>query len=444
MKKGCWSIIAFAIVLVLFAVFSTRIIFHDVPEYITIAKNFAGVDNVNLFSTHSLLYPLIIAPFLMIWPSLAMIKLVNCLWIFLIGMALFLWLKDKRVFILYAFSPLVWYVSIQTTPILPASFLFLLAYLFMKEDKIKGHLLYSGLFLGLSCAVYDPMILVSLFFVLIYLWDKNLSSCVKYVIAMFIGFIPRMILDFSLFGMPFYSLLRYFGTNLLITIGLNKNIGAYAISPLAEGLLVVVMISPLLFMLYRLKWKIYKREILFLLITGLIFLVRGSLLKYFMIILPIVLILLISALNKEEIKWHCILSVFLIAIMCFSYFTFKGDIAAENDIGKILKDYNVDYIITPGNDANNYASFSWQDKPKFVWYQDFEASLANSTEIRRYDFSFNPKIKLKDNLVISAEFARSENITYSNYILISKTKDVAGFEVDKCYDVLCTFKKANA
>ncbi len=86
-KKDYWMLSAFGLVLVLFAVFSSQVIFHDTAEYITIAKNFAGVNNVDLFSGHSLLYPFFIAIFLKILPSLTMVKLVNVLWLFLIGLS---------------------------------------------------------------------------------------------------------------------------------------------------------------------------------------------------------------------------------------------------------------------------------------------------------------------------------------------------------------------
>ena len=127
MRKEYYWIGVFFAVLGIFAFLSTRMIFHDVPEYITIAKNFAGVNNIDLFSTHSLFYPLMISPFLKMWLSLIMIKLVNVFWLFLIALVLLFWLKDKRAFIIFAFSPLVWHLSVQTTPVLPASFFFLIS-----------------------------------------------------------------------------------------------------------------------------------------------------------------------------------------------------------------------------------------------------------------------------------------------------------------------------
>ncbi|GAJ01695.1 unnamed protein product, partial [marine sediment metagenome] len=161
MKKKNYLLI-FILFLLVFAIFSTRIQFHDVNEYITIAKALAGINNLNVFTGHSSFYPLIISLFLRIWPNIIMIKIVNTMWLFLIGAILLLWLKSKKTFIIFAFSPLVWYMSIQTTPVLPASLFLLLAFIFFKKQNIKYNNLYSGLCLGLSFAFYTPMILVSL------------------------------------------------------------------------------------------------------------------------------------------------------------------------------------------------------------------------------------------------------------------------------------------
>jgi len=445
MKKEYIILVIFAAVLFLFALFSTHIIFHDVPEYITIAKNFAGINNIDLFSTHSLLYPLIMSPFLKISNSLVMIKLVNCLWLFLIAVVLSLWLKNKKAMILFIFSPLVWHISIQTTPVLPASFFFLIAFIFFKKENLKGHMAYSGIFLGLSCTIYDPLILVSAFFILVYFWKKNISSLFWYLIFMAIGFLPRLIMDFYLFHMPFYSLIRYFGTNAIIALGLNSRISMYEIFRQPAGLLIIVAISPLLYTLYRLDWRRYKQEAIFLGIIFFVFIIRAALIKYFMIIAPIIIILLSLVMTEKEIKWHCILSIILIVLMTFSYFTPNPQSSINQDMKEILHDYsNVSYILVyPGNDANTMAVFSWQDNPRFVWFQDYEASLTNQTRIKGYDFSFNSKIPLKDRLVISASFNRFENKTYSNYIAISQNKDeIPGFAIEKCYKVLCVYKNS--
>jgi len=445
MKKSYWGIIAFALALVLFAVLSTQAIFHDVPEYLTIAKNIAGIQNVSLFIGHSVVYPALISLFLKIWPSLVMIKLVNCLWIFLMGLALLYFFKNKNAFLIFAFSPLTWYASIQTTPILPASFCMLMAYFFIKQEKTKHRLLYSGLFLGLSAAFYDPMLLVTVVFILVYFWDKKLNDVFKYAIAFAIGILPRLILDYWLFKMPFYSLIRYFGTNALISLGLNpsQKIPGFTLQII---ILSLVAISPLLFRVYKLKLKENLKDILFLGIIFILLLFRASLLKYFMLISPIVILLLSGILSKKEIKWHCILSIPLIILLTWSFFGYNSDVSAQKDIRIIIQNYNVNYIIAEPYNANYIASFLWQNNPKIIWFEDYNASINNQTSWKTYDFQIShPRISLREDIHILAVFQRPENITYENSILVAEkmgneSSELFGFKLDRCYGSLCVYK----
>lgn len=431
--------IIFVLILILFAVFSNKVIFHDSTEYITLAKNFAGIKNVDLFSSHSLLYPLIISPFLKIWPSLTMLKLINCVWIFLIGIVLFLVFKDKKVFIIFAFSPLVWYTSIQTTPLLPATFFFLIAYIFLKKNELKYNLLYSGFFLGLSYAINDSSLFVIVFFLLIYFWDKKLSSLFIYLIFVGIGILPRLILDYYLFHMPFYSMIRFFGANMIISIGLYPGTTNTMLFSNWSALFIIIVISPFLYKLYRVNFKEHGRDLIFLVISGILLLVRCAMFKYFLIIAPIAIILLAKTLTNREIKWHCIISMIIIFILTWGHFNYNYEKNIQDDLKKIISDFpNLDFIVS-GTEATIPATFLWQDKPYIAWYADFNALKNNKTALRGYRFAFDSKIKLRDKLVISASFDRSENKSYNNYIIVSHL-DMPGYTKDKCYNVLCTYK----
>tara|TARA_Y100000034_G_scaffold132952_1_gene197189 strand:+ start:1428 stop:2822 length:1395 start_codon:yes stop_codon:yes gene_type:complete len=455
-KKILIYLIPFLLILILFAVFSTQIIFHDTTEYITLSKYLAGTNNVNIFTSHSIIYPFIISFLLKIWPSLTTIKLINTFWIFLIGLT-FLLLKNKKAFIIFAFSPLTWITSIQTTPILPASFFFLLSFILFKK-KFPYHLLISGLLLGLSFATYTPMILVSFFFILIYFWNKNFKDFIIYIIAFSIGFLPRMILDYYYFNMPFYSLIRFFGTNVVILLGQHIQTAPVQLFLNIDSLLIFIAISPLLFKIYKLNTRKYKQEIIFLTIIFLIILIRASLLKYFIIISPIIILLLVKVYNNKDIKWHCILSILLIIFLTSNYFITTNNLNSinennldnliQNDLNQIATDYNNQYIIAGPFEATKFAQFIWKEKPYFIWFQEYQASINNQSTIREYHLNFNSNIPLKNQLQISAYFNRYDNKTYNNEDLILVTQkskeefpELNNFNLDKCYDVLCVYQK---
>jgi len=442
-KKDYLALGMLGFFLIIFSIFTTKIGFHDSFEYINITKNFIGIENINLFSGHSLLYPLVISLFLKIWSSFVMLKFVNVFWIFLIGSVLLVWLKNKKAFVLFAFSPLTWYIAIQTTPVLPASFFFLLAFVFFYKKNINKNFLYSGFCLGLSCAFYTPILIVAFVFILVYFWETGFKDFIRYLVAMLVGFLPRIIQDYYLFKMPLYSSLRYVGSNFIVFSGLN---------PLAKNvnflsnlwiLSVFVITAPFLFKIYKINFKEYKKPIIFLGLISLIIILRAQEIKYFLIISPILFILLSKVLNKKDFKWNCIISVILIILLTFNFFVSQYEIRIQNDLVEINRDFDVDYIIAGPSEATMLAAFWWENHPKYVWWEDYEASLENKTTIRDYRFKVTPILKLKSNLEIIVNFNRAEDITYENYILVlrKEAEKAEGFELIKCYDELCTYEK---
>ncbi len=432
----------FALILISFAIFSSRIIFHDVPEYVTATKYFAGIENLNIFVGHSMLYPMVLSLFLKIWPSLMMIKLINVFLIFVIGATMLIWLKNKKAFLIFAFSPLTWFMSIQITPVLVSGLLLMLAYIFLKKESIKFHKYFSGFFLGLSAAFYTPMLLIGGIFVLVYFWGKNLSEVVKYLVVFSIGVLPRMILDFYFFGNVFYSIIKYAGANFVVSAGLNPNISNFAILNSFGFLLIIIVISPLLYKLYRLNFKENKNEILFLILAGAMLLIRTGGMKYFMILSPIIVLVLSKVLTKKEFMIHCIVSVILVVILTFGFFGAGEDVLIKKDMERIISEFEVDYIIAGPYEANSLAMFLWDNFPKVVWFMDYEASLNNETSFKEYSFLINRKGNARENLVISADFQRPEEIDYGNYIFASKDKEFMSerFEEIKCYEVLCVYE----
>ena len=160
--------------------------------------------------------------------------------------------------------------------------------------------------------------------------------------------------------------------------------------------------------------------------------------KYFIILSPVIILLLVKVLNKKDIKIHCIISIILILFFTASYFS-PNELIIKEDLSEIKKDYSVDYIISGPFEAPRFAQYSWENKPYFVWLQDFEASIKNKTRIREYNFIFNSKIPLKNKLEISASFDRFEDKNYQNFIIVSEKK-LEDYSQIKCYKKLCVYE----
>src|SRR3989338_3990674 len=80
-KTALIAIVFFAVAMLSYSVFSTISGFHDTHEYITVAKQIAGYGHVQIFSTHSIVYPAWLALFLQALPSLVTLKILNVLWL---------------------------------------------------------------------------------------------------------------------------------------------------------------------------------------------------------------------------------------------------------------------------------------------------------------------------------------------------------------------------
>jgi hypothetical protein len=442
-KKHYIYLAVFVFLLILFSIFSTKLGFHDSGEYITNAKYFAGIHNVNLFVGHSLIYPILMGLFLKIWTNVIMIKLVNCLWIFLIGVLMLFWLKNEKLFFLWTFSPLTWYVAIQTTPVLPASFFIFLAYLFYHNKNSNYHYLWSGLSLGLACAVYTPMLLVALFFVVVYFWNFEFKKTIKYSVFVFLGFIPALVLDYSLFGNPIYTLIKYAGANLIVILGLHQQNSYFQLLTSLSTLSLIIVISPFLFKIYKIDVRKYIGTIIFVILSSLAFFSGGALIKYFLIVSPILLLLLSEVLSEKDLKIHCLISIVIALILISSFFGINNETQSQKDLKKIEQDYNTKYIIGGPSESLFYSMLSWTNTPYFVWLEDYQVSVQNKTSFRDYSFTFNSKVPTKDKLEITAVFERYENKTYDNYILVTSNKNFEGlekFKLDRCYEKLCVYK----
>jgi len=267
---------------------------------------------------------------------------------------------------------------------------------------------------------------------------------------MMIGLLPRIILDYYYFKNPIYSFIRYVGCNFAFTFLGNSNIEGL-LSWLWNIFLLLFIVSPLIFTIYRINFKKYKKFIIFLSISLLIFIVRlNSYLKltaisYFIVFVPLIVLLIAKSIKEKELKWHCVISILIIVFLTWNFFIPNEENLINSDLQKIISEHDVEYIIAGPYDAVTFAAYTWDDKPEFVWFQDFVASKENRTEIRKYNLDFDSQIPLKNKLVISASFNRFNEVKYDNYILVLREGQEPSeeFALEKCYDYLCVYTDGN-
>lgn len=462
-NKYLFIFFIYATVLILFVTFPYKLLFHDTWEYISLAKKFAGYFNTNAFSVHSLVYPFFLSFFVKVFPSILTLRLVNISWLFLIGALLYYSELRKQAFLIWIFSPITWILGLQISPFLPASFFLLVVFLSIRkwqENKKSVYFITSALSLGLSAAFYDFALVLVVFFVLVFFYNKQLKETIFYCLIVFVSFSTRLLLDGALFSLaikdklipfPFYSLVRFWGATAIIQLGLHPAIPISKLSFSNPYLLsIFFIISPLLFYLYKINYQKNKQTIIFLLISIIfIFLSKGGEYFYYLPLAPIVIILLSQVFKKRELILHILISSFIILIMTYPYFIpDKQEIEKRNliinDIKAINKDFSFDSVIF---DTETLATFYMWDKtlPYFISDNDYNRILQDNKYYTYYVFETKSKIDTDAVLEFQAgmKINIKKDINYQNlpYLLEKGKTPPEGYKLTKCYSLLCVYQK---
>ena len=447
------SIIIFSLIIILLNLILKKVLFTDVGDYLAVAKYFSNNIVSYIRSTHSWVYGIFLAQFLKIWPSLFFIKVVNSSFLVFTALLLYNITKNRNALLLWALSPVVWFMIPQISPILPSAFLLLLSYKFFKDYESKQrykYLIYSALPLGLSSILWDTMIPISIIFILTFFFNKQLKEIIIFTIPFSIIFSIRFLVDYTLFNFPFFSLFRFFGGSLLVY--LRQGNYTYITNPIINYILYLVIISPLLFKIYKTDLKTHKQELFFLALTLLMFISSSNQLRYVLILAPISILLLSKILTKKEILVSSIISIFLIIFLIYPSFADNTEKIIQQDLEQISKDFpNERFFAGHETNSDAYLEYSlvyWgKDIKEIISWQDLQLTLTNKTNYQQHRFQSNSKINNTRNVWLEFGVSRVDTRTYEdvNYLISNQnTTTLENFELIKSYQALNVFKKTNS
>ncbi len=449
----------FTLFLLIFNIFSIKIILTDTPQYIGVAKEFAGISLSKVRATSSFVYGFFLGQFLKIAPFLLTIKIINMLFLVFDAILIYFITKRKESFLLWIFSPIVWYMASYISPILPISFLFLLAYYTLKkyEGENKSiHFIISSLSLGIACSLWSASIYLTIFFLISFFYDKKLIQLILYLIPLAIGFSIRLLIDYYYFGFPFLSLITGIGSNVIYLLG-KANIDVAYIPPKTPFyilyLITLIIISPFLYKLYKLNIQENKKELIFLFLTSIVLLNPYNFqLRYLLVISPFLIIPLSKLINKKELIINIIISLIIIFGATHNYFTDNKDKLMEQDLSNIAKEYPNQIFISGTSNKYIYSfTFStlyWgKDIKKFIAFDEYYLYKTNQSIFSDYKFEVKPKIYIlkKLKLVISYEKTDDTNFDQVKYLITErddkKPPAPKEFKLIKKYNILDLYKK---
>ncbi len=454
--------------------------FTDVKDYSDTAKFFAGEYKAKIRTSHSLLYGLMLTPYVKLTNNFFLLKFASAIWLSLLILSIYhISGKNKKTLYLILACPLIWYMSPWLSPLPLVSLLFLWAYYYIKkfdsEEKFK-HLFYSGLLIGLASALWDTAFYVSFIFLLAFTYDKKLHYSILFFIAVFIGMIPNLIVNQMAFGFPLYSLAKHFLAVMAFAIYNGAYEQGYS-NPSFKSFFIILLFIPFYFYIFFKKNNFirYSKEVIFISLTFL-FTLTNPQLRLIILFTPIIILLLGKELNNKQLKKQVFIFILLslltlsIYIVQISYDTNARSIEKvlgqfpdiefynppqylliKSDLDEIALDYT-DQVFVVGNTNDDYGGLAhlyWGNKIKeFISIEDYNLFLLNSTTIASKKISSNSLPEFRREIWFEVGLGKNSNDPTDYEFIrygISTSEDLAlqDFKFKKKYRVLSVFEKGS-
>jgi len=479
-------IIPLAIILLFIISLSTTYIGSaDLIDYAGVAKFFAGEYPAKIRTSHTIVYGLIHSPLISLFGSFMALKIANLIWILLIILSIYyLSNRDKRTLLLFLASPVVWYIAPWINPIPLTTLLFLWAFYFISkfdrtEEKI--FLIYSGILFGLAWSIWNT-VLIMLFFILIsFFFNRNVNHVILFLLSVLIGLIPLLIIDYIIFGFPFYSLIKHFVANFIIVVFLgDKNI--YGLNTMSNSILhffsFILMMPLFIYLLFSKDFfKYRKRQVISLISSILFFFLINPEIRYLFLLWPILILYLGKNLNERQFKIQFIIFIILSILVITPYIIQIGystnvkefstmilnlgdwnitslsqsqEQLMIKDLEEIIKEYPNEVFVV-GNKNEDYALLAMRywgnDIRELVSIEDYNLVMKNESSIFEKRITSNPKIKNRRKIWIGGGIEKNpnDNTDYEAIELgigVGEPIDLEGFEVIKKYNVLHLSEKS--
>jgi hypothetical protein len=448
----------------------------DIKDYANVAKFFSGDLSSKIRTSHSYLFGFLQFPFVLLTKTFISFKLTSLIFLFLIVLSVYyISGKDKKALWLMLLSPIVWYIAPWISPIQLSSLLFLWAFYFMKkfhENEKISNLFYSGTLIGLGWALWGSILFFGIFLGISFLYNKKFYHSIYFIFFVFIGLLPRMILDQFLFGFPLYTIIRH----IIAVISFSLLGGFYNQGSDFNLINIILILIFIPFYSYTLfTKKNFKKDIktnIFIILSFLLIIANPQI-RLTLIVIPILIISLIKNIDKKrfafQIAFFLIISLLLINpyLIQIKYETNATDFGAliknfpnilineptnkiiSQDLSKISTKYP-NQIFVVGNTDDKYADLAFiywgGDINEFVSMQDYQLYLNNEPTLQEQSFCTHSKISNRRDFCLSMTLRKSFNdqTDYSSIryaISNEETLNLEGFEIKESFKILKVFEK---
>ena len=478
MKLSNRSLLAIAIFLLFLVTILTQFYGNaDIGDYADVAKFFAGDYHAEIRSSHSYFYGFICSPFIKLTGDFLGMKLMTLVWLILLMLSIYhISGRNKRSLLLIITAPVFWYMAPIINPIQIASLFFLWGYYFLKkynsEEKIK-YLIYSGLFFGLAWVFWDTSLHFGILITLCFFWNKKFSHLLLFLIFVFLGLLPRLILDQFLFNFPFYTVIKSFTGGFVNSLWPGTLGSGHSAKTFISIFSTVIMLPLFSYILFIPKNFVEDKKTNIFLILAFILILSNPQPRYMLFLVPILILNLSKKITLKQLKISICVSMIIILLVVFPYLvqikystnspeltamasnfgdiTFNKESIEEIwivDLNKISEEFPKEiFLVGPLSDdysilARNY----WGENIKeFVSIQDYNLWVEDETTLFEKEFRPISNIDNRREIWIrggiDAKINSSEFKKINYLISLDKRFSLNGFELIREYDSLYLYKK---
>lgn len=450
----------------------------DVKDYSDTAKFFAGEYSAKHRSAHSLLYGMMLSPYVKVSDNFFIIKLSSALFLSLLILSVYyISGKDLKTLWLFVLSPIIWYMSPLVSPIPLATLLFLWAYYFVKkfnsEEKLR-YFIYSGLLVGLASAFWDTALYLSFIFLVSFFYNKKFYYSWIFAVFLAVGLIPRLIADQLLFNFAFYSIIKHASAVFAFTLFGGIYESGFRSMYILSLIIFILFIPVYTYLFYKKdNFLKYSGEVVFFSLF-ILFVISNPQPRFLLFITPISALVLGKIISRKQFKIQFILFLIISTLVIAPYIIqtkyetnwSRFDEAVRNinelsiltdsneiirsDLERITEEFP-EKVFLVGNKNDNYrrlAHLYWGENiEEFVSIEDYNLFLEGNDNIASKKISSDSDYRFRREIWIEIGLQKNSNdITdYANIeygVGLGEPIEAEGFEVVKEYDFLYLSKKA--
>ncbi len=453
----------------------------DVKDYSDTAKFFAGEYAAKHRAAHSVVYGLLLSPYVKMTESFFLLKFASVFWLSLIILSVYyLSKKNRKTLLLVVTAPVVWFLAPWLGPVPLVGLLFLWAHYFLirfeSEEKVK-YLICAGLLIGLAATIWDSALYFAPIFIVAFLYDKRFYYTWLFLGVFLVGLAPRLIIDQIIYNFALFSILKNFFA--LLSFALYGGIYARAYSLISfAGYLILLLFIPWYFFLFykRSLFVKYKKTMIFITLS-LLFILLNTHIRMLILLVPLMIFMMGEELKDRHYRIQVIIFILLSIMVIIPYImqaryetnarTFEKVLVKfpnitfvipptreliREDLDRIARDYpNEIFVVGDGrDDYKELAHLYWGDGIReFVSIEDYRLFLVRDDIIatQRITSSADPRFRTELWIEVGLRKNSRDDTDYESLrygISSDDSIDLPDYRLVKKYKVLSVFEKVSS